>query len=161
MGDDIKREKRQDKEKFRRREDSDDYKPYENKRKHKSKERNTTNWEQRRTENDRSDWIFERAKQRKDLRYEETRADWYFERKKLRNGNKCLSDDCNSKPKGEEFVKEPHNYGKNHANERKYSKDQEKFKEEKKQKYDEKTKYAERHFSDNKNKNFKKKPKIH
>ena len=102
-----------------------------------------------------------RAKQRKDLRYEETRADWYFERKKLRDGNKCLSDDCNSKPKGEKFVKEPHNYGKNHANERKYSKDQEKFKEETKQKYDEKTKYAERHFSDNKNKNFKKKPKIH
>ena len=59
-----------------------------------------------------------RAKQRKDLRYEETRADWYFERKKLRNGNKCLSDDCNSKPKGEKFVKEPHNYGKNHINER-------------------------------------------
>ena len=102
-----------------------------------------------------------RAKQRKDLRYEETRADWYFERKKLRDGNKCLSDDCNSKPKGEKFVKEPHNYGKNHANERKYSKDQAKFKEEKKQKYDEKTKYAEKHFSDNKNKNFKKKPKIH
>jgi len=72
-----------------------------------------------------------------------------------------LSDDCNSKPKGEKFVKEPHNYVKNHINERKFSKDQEKFKEEKKQKYDEKTKYAEKHFSDNKNKNFKKKPKIH
>merc|ERR1712156_1008984 len=91
--------------------------------------------EKRRTENDRSDWIFERAKQRKDLRYEETRADWYFERKKLRDGNKCLSDDCNSKPKGEKFLK-----------------DQEKFKEGKKQKYDVKTKYAEKHFSDNKNK---------
>merc|ERR1712235_136302 len=117
--------------------------------------------EKRRTENDRSDWIFERAKQRKDLRYEETRADWYFERKKLRDGNKCLSDDCNSKPKGEKFIKEPHNYVKNHINERKFSKDQEKFKEEKKQKYDEKTKYGEKYFSDNKNKNFKKKPKIH
>merc|ERR1712079_141636 len=160
--DDIKRENRQDKE-FRRRENSEDYKSSENKRKHKSKERNTTNWEQkrsngrekRRTENDRSDWIFERAKQRKDLRYEETRADWYFERKKLRDGNKCLSDDCNNKPKGEKFVKEPHNYVKNHINERKFSKDQEKFKEEKKHKYDEK------HFSDSKNKNFKKKPKIH
>merc|ERR1712156_1288118 len=111
-----------------------DYKSSENKRKHKSKERNTTNWgqkrsngrEKRRTENDRSDWIFERAKQRKDLRYEETRADWYFERKKLRDGNKCLSDDCNSKPKGEKFVKEPYNYVKNHINERKFSKDQEK-----------------------------------
>merc|ERR1712079_163761 len=165
---DIKRENRQDKE-FRRRENSEDFKSSENKRKHKSKERNTTNWEQkrsngrekRRTENDRSDWIFERAKQRKDLRYEETRADWYFERKKLRDGNKCLSDECNSKPKGEKFVKEPHNYVKNHINERKFSKDQEKFKEEKKQKYDEKTKYAEKHFSDNKKKNFKKKPKIY
>merc|ERR1712079_578632 len=98
-----------------------------------------------------------RSNGRKKRRTESDRSDWIFERKKLRDGNKCLSDDCNR----EKFVKEPHNYVKNHINERKFSKDQEKFKEEKKQKYDEKTKYAEKHFSDNKKKNFKKKPKIY
>merc|ERR1719195_2050360 len=114
------------------RERTDKTRNLEEERKVKNKRTKGNTKVKRRTENDRSDWIFERAKQRKDLRYEETRADWYFERKKLRDENKCLSDDCNSKPKGEKFVKEPHNYVKNHINERKFSKDQEKFKGEKK-----------------------------
>merc|ERR1719438_552197 len=91
----------------------------------------------------RSDWIFERAKQRKDVRYEETRGDWYFDRKYGRDTHEeqkhCSSKDkdCKEKSKGEKYLRRDR--GKS---------DKMKSKGENKR-FHEKVQYQERHFKDN------------
>jgi len=103
--------------------------------------------EKQRKEHERSDWIFERAKQRKDIRYEETRGDWYFERKRdnrdYDDSKHCYKGNCKNQDKGEKYLRKENKYSEKNS---KSNKD----KGDTKHRFNEEAKYVERHYNDRK-----------